>query len=176
MAIVLIIVVFAQFHFTAFDDFFIIAYGIFRLGTGLTVVFASFIYFGNQETLLVALLTELLARFFVFLTVDLDFHMTHNDPLNFGGGTAVLLAETGFLGRISPDFFGKICLGVSYIKLARVGSGMHHKLLVLVVVRFGDQVGDHVRVLGQKCLVVDLFPLESLTELGKVMGLGGFRL
>jgi hypothetical protein len=32
----------------------------------------------------VALLTELLARFFVFLTVDLDFHMTHNDPLNFG--------------------------------------------------------------------------------------------
>lgn len=176
MAIVLIIVVLAQFHFTAFDDFFIIAYGIFRLGIGLTVVFASFNYFGNQETLLVALLTELLTRFFVFLTVDLDFHMTHNDPLNFGGGTAILLAETGFWGRISPDFFGKICLGVSHIKLARVGSGMHHKLLVLVVVRFGDQVGDHVRVLGQKCLVVDLFPLESLTELGKVMGLGGFRL
>ena len=67
-------------------------------------------------------------------------------------------------------------MGVSHIKFARVGSGMHHKLLVLVVVRFGDQVGDHVRVLGQKCLVVDLFPLESLTELGKVMGLGGFRL
>ncbi len=53
---------------------------------------------------------------------------------------------------------------------------MHHKLLVLVVVRFGYQVGDHMRVLGQKCLVVDLFPLESLPELGKVMGLGGFRL
>lgn len=96
MAIVLIIVVLAQFHFTAFDDFFIIAYGIFRLGIGLTNVFASFIYFSNQETLLVALLTELLTRFFVFLTVDLDFHMTHNDSLNFGGGTAILLAETGF--------------------------------------------------------------------------------
>ncbi len=92
----LIIVVLAQFHFTAFDDFFIIAYGIFRISIELTVVFASFSYFGNQETLLVALLTELLARFFVFLTVDLDFQMTHNDPLNFGRSTAILLAETGF--------------------------------------------------------------------------------
>lgn len=43
---------------------------------------------------------------------------------------------------------------------------MHHELLVLVVISFGHQVGDHVGVLGQKGLVVDLLPFEPLAKLG----------
>jgi len=175
IVIVLIGVVFADdiITITTFHDIIIITYRIFRLSIWTTVVFNSFTNFGDQEAFLVALLSELLAWFFVFFTVDLDFHMANDNPLHFWGGVAVLLAETGFLRTVSPDMFCKFCLSVSHIKFVRMGSSMHHKLLVLVVIRFCDQVGHHMRVLWQKGFVVDLFPLESLPELGN-LGFGSF--
>jgi len=122
---------------------------IFRLSIWTTVVFNSFTNFGDEEAFLVSLLTELLAGFFVFFTVDLHFNMANDDPLHFWGGVTVLLAKTGFLGTISPDMFCEFCLSVSDVKFVRMGSSMHHKLLVLVVVRFCHQVGHHMRVLRQ---------------------------
>jgi len=139
VAILFIGVVFADdiVTITAFHNIIIIiACRIFRLSIWTTVVFNSFANFGDQEAFLVSLLSELLARFFVFFTVDLDFHMANDDPLHFWRGVAVLLAKTGFLGAISPYMFCEFCLSVSHIKFVRMGSGMHHKLLVLVVVRF----------------------------------------
>jgi len=160
---------------TTFHDFFIIAYGIIRLVVWTMTVFNSFPNFSDQETFLVALLTELLAWFFVFFTLYLNFHMTHNDPLDFWGGITVFLAQAGFLGTVSPNLFCEFCLSVSHIKFVRMCSSMHHKLLVLVVVRFGDQVSYNMRVLGQKGFVVNFFPLESLAKLCS-LDLGGFHL
>jgi hypothetical protein len=54
-----------------------------------------------------------------------------------------------------------------------VGSSVHHELLRLVVVCFGDDIRDNVRVLRQQRLVVDLLPLELLAKLSvAVLGLG----
>jgi hypothetical protein len=54
-----------------------------------------------------------------------------------------------------------------------MGSSVHHKLLVLVVVCFGDDVRDNVRVLRKQRFVVDLLPFELFAELSvAVLGLG----
>jgi hypothetical protein len=46
-----------------------------------------------------------------------------------------------------------------------MGRRMHHELLWLEVIGLGDKVCNDVRMLRQKGLVVDLFPLELLAEL-----------
>lgn len=46
-----------------------------------------------------------------------------------------------------------------------MGSGMHHKLLLLVVICFCDYVRHDMRMLRKQCLVVNFFPLELLSEL-----------
>jgi hypothetical protein len=46
-----------------------------------------------------------------------------------------------------------------------MGSSVHHKLLVLVVVCFGDDVRDNVRVLRKQRFVVNLLPFELFAEL-----------
>ena len=63
------------------------------------------------------------------------------------------------------NLLGERSLSVIDIELVSMGCRMHHKLLILIVVRLRNQVSNNMRMLWQKSFVVDFLPFKSLTKL-----------
>lgn len=111
-----------------------------------------------------SLLSELLAGPLVFLALRFAFHMTHDDSLHFKTCIPVVCRQPR-PSILCFYLFGKRRLCVTEVELVGVGGGVHHELLRLIVVCFGYDVRDNVRVLREQSFVVDLFPLELLSKL-----------
>ena len=92
------------------------------------------------------------------------FDVTNNDPLNFSTWISVLWQESGTL---APQKLRDLTLSISLIEFPRVGTSMHHILVVREIISFCHYIGNYRRMLRKECLIIDFFPLELFSKLGE---------
>lgn len=119
-----------------------------------------------------SLFSELFTGPLVLFSFGFTFHMTHDDSLYLKTGIPIVCRQPRpSILRLYLLREGGLC--VTEVEFVGVGSSVHHELLRLIVVCFGDDIRDNVRVLRQQRFVVDLLPLELLAKLRvAVLGLG----
>jgi hypothetical protein len=114
--------------------------------------------------LTIFLFPELLAGSFVLFPFCLSLHVTDDNSLHFRTRISILGRKPrSCILRLYLLSEGRLC--VTEIKLVCVGRGVHHELLVLVVVGLGHNVGYNVGVFREQSFVVNFLPFELFPEL-----------
>ena len=93
-----------------------------------------------------SLFSELFTGPLVLFSLCFTFHMAHDDSLYFKTGIPIVCRQPRpSILRLYLLCEGGLC--VTKVELVGVGSSVHHELLRLVVVCFGNDIRDNVRVL-----------------------------